>query len=129
MMKISMGKALAVILTIALMSACSDLRAGSGLTYRAGDDAFYLNKRCLEEIRVRDALSPGVFIKLKHSVSCSEALNNVIADNINKDLVVTFQRQELLIAKIGSQMKTENGFSLSTADKTVARNIYDFYQQ
>ncbi|MCI1033811.1 hypothetical protein [Raoultella terrigena] len=124
-----MDKTLAIILTTALISACNDTPGENGLTYRAGDDAFYLHKRCLEEIRVRDALSPGVFIKLKHSLSCSEALNNLIADNINRDLVVTFQRQELLIAKIGSQMKTENGFSLSTADKTVARNIYDFYQQ
>lgn len=128
-MKKDVRRVLPVFLAAALISACSDTAGENGLMYRAGDDAFYLNKRCLEEIRVRDALSPGVFIKLKHSVSCSEALNNVIADNINKDLVVTFQRQELLIAKIGSQMKTENGFSLSTADKTVARNIYDFYQQ
>ncbi|WP_152644020.1 hypothetical protein [Raoultella terrigena] len=70
----------------------------------------------------------GGVIKLKHSVSCSEALNKIIADNINKELVVTLQQQELLKAKIGSQMKTENGFSQATADKTVARNIYDFYQ-
>ncbi|MCF6689860.1 hypothetical protein [Raoultella terrigena] len=124
-----MRRVLPVILAAALVSACSDTHAASGLTYRAGDDAFYLDKRCLEEIRVRDALSPGVFIKLKHSLSCSEALNNLIADNINRELVVTFQQQELLKAKIGSQMKTENGFSQATADKTVARNIYDFYQQ
>ncbi|MDJ1656243.1 hypothetical protein PFH44_22570 [Raoultella sp. Ech2A] len=123
-----MRRVLPVIFAAALASACNAAPPESGLTYRAGDDAFYLNKRCVDEIRVRDALSPDVFLKLKHSLSCSEALNKIIADNINKELVVTLQQQELLKAKIGSQMKTENGFSQATADKTVARNIYDFYQ-
>ncbi|VDR27103.1 Uncharacterised protein [Raoultella terrigena] len=77
-----MRRVLPVIFAAALASACNAAPPENGLTYRAGDDAFYLDKRCLEEIRVRDALSPGVFIKLKHSLSCSEALNNLIADNI-----------------------------------------------
>ncbi|MCF6688290.1 hypothetical protein [Raoultella terrigena] len=129
MMKIKMCKVLPVILATMLLGGCNDDSKADGLTYKAGGGVFYLSQSCVQDAVLRDVTPPNVFLKITKSETCSEALNKLISDNINNDLVVSFKGKKFLNARIGSSMKTENGFNLSAPDRKTAQDIYSFYRK
>ena len=127
-MKKKIGNILPVLLAAVFIASCSAHAKNGELSFSAGDETFTLKKGCIDDVSFKDASSPSVFIKVKKSEVCSQKFDKLISDNIGKNLVVTFNSQALLNAKIASQIKTEDGFNLSVPNKDTAHSIYGFYE-
>lgn len=124
-----MQKKSLIALAMVFLSSCSNSAEASGLTFKAGNDAFHLTQTCVKEIALKDAPSSTLDLTISQNVNCSERLNKVLTENMNKDMIVMFRNRTVLTTRISSSIKTENGFALAMPDRKTAKDVCEHYKR
>ncbi|ROP56341.1 hypothetical protein EDF81_3896 [Enterobacter sp. BIGb0383] len=129
-----MFKALLISLTLASPAAFSAESQKDIIIYTANNDAFPLHQRCVTGVNLReDAVAwrffptVSLFLSIKKSPDCSDALDHFFSRNVGSDVTATFNSDAFLKTKIVSALRTGNGYSQVVSDKALATQILASY--
>lgn len=124
-----MFKALLISLTLASPAAFSAQSQKDTIIYTANNDAFPLHKHCVTGVKMRENAAPtlSLFLSIKNSPDCSEALDHFFSRNVGSDVTATYNSEAFLKTKIVSALRTSNGYSQAVADRALANKILASY--
>ena len=124
-----MFKALLISLTLASPAAFSAESQKDIIIYTANNDAFPLHQRCVTGVNLREDAAPTVslFLSIKNSPDCSDALDHFFSRNVGSDVTATFNSDAFLKTKIVSALRTGKGYSQAVSDKALATQILASY--